>query len=380
MRYFASIFNIMSKLIQIFLFLLCVGALQAQTQEPVTPTDTTIYDFVEQSPIPMMARCVQNVPVGWTLDSIRNCSQYALLSVISNNIRYPEEARQKDIQGTVVVSFVVEVNGRISNIKVIRDIGGGCGAEALRVLEAVDEAGLRWQPGFKAERKPVRVRQTLPLRFKLQTALPYYISKKGDTIYTSLDKEAQFRGGIDSLVAFVKRELKYPKSQRDSCKTGIIEMALVVRNDGMVELDNQINFSSIGLDFEWESLQLANKTKGYWTPALYDGKPVNTIVPLRAVFTSKAPRCKTANANFEKAVLLGEEAANLLDQSKPEEAIVKLNEALKLHPNNTEFLYYRGTAYLNLNKRTEACTDYNLVKKMLGVTWFESIRKLMCGF
>jgi tetratricopeptide (TPR) repeat protein len=157
-------------------------------------------------------------------------------------------------------------------------------------------------------------------------------------------------------------------------------MALVVRNDGMVELDNQINFSSIGLDFEWESLQLANKTKGYWTPALYDGKPVNTIVPLRAVFTSKAPRCKTANANFEKAVLLGEEAANLLDQSKPEEAIVKLNEALKLHPNNTEFLYYRGTAYLNLNKRTEACTDYNLVKKMLGVTWFESIRKLMCGF
>lgn len=367
----------MRTLTMLCLFVCAMNTTQAQTTP--TPSDTVIYDFVEELPIPMVARCVQNIPASWTLDSIRTCSQYTLLSIISSNIRYPEEARQKDIQGTVVVSFVVEPNGKISTIRVVRDIGGGCGAEAMRVIAALDEAGLSWKPGIQ-DKKAVRVRQVMPLRFKLETALPYYIGVKGDTIYTSVDVEPTFKGGMDSLVSFIERNLKYPSAYRDSCKTGIIEMALLLRKNGRVEMDNQLDFSKIGLDFEWESLQLAQKTNGFWTAAQYDGKAVNTVIPMRAVFKSDAARCKLANTKFDQSVLLGSDAALLLEQSKPEAAIQKLNEAIQLSPHNTELLYYRGTAYLNMNNRDAACADYNEVKKLLGITWFESVRKLMCGY
>ncbi len=380
-RYFAPIYNnIMRTYTLLAIFALSLLNVHAQTPvAPATPTDTTIYDFVEELPIPMVARCVKNIPPTWTLDSIRTCAQYTLLSILSANIQYPETARQQDIQGTVVLSYVVETNGKISNMKIMRDIGGGCGAEAVRVFTALDEAGLSWKPGIQ-DKKAVRVRQTMPLRFKLEETKPYYLSVKGDTIYTSVAVEPSFRGGMDSLRSFVANQVRYPKAYRDSCKNGIIEMNLLLRNNGTVEVDNQLDFNRLGLDFEWESLQLVQKSQGFWTPAQYDGKDVHVMIPLRVLFKSDAPRCKTANTQFDRALTLGSDAALLLDEGKAEAAIVKLNEALTINPNNTEFLYYRGTAYLNLNKRTEACTDYNLVKKLLGVTWFESVRKLMCGF
>jgi TonB family protein len=381
MCYFAAIYNnIMRTYTLLALCALLWTNVRAQTTvAPVTPTDTTIYDFVEELPIPMIARCVKNIPSTWTLDSIRTCAQYTLLSILSGNIQYPETARQQDIQGTVVLSYVVETNGKISNLKIMRDIGGGCGAEAVRVFTALDEAGLSWKPGIQ-DKKAVRVRQTMPLRFKLEETKPYYLSVKGDTIYTSVAVEPSFRGGMDSLRSFVANQVRYPKAYRDSCKNGIIEMNLLLRSNGKVEVDNHLDFYRLGLDFEWEALQLVQKSQGLWTPAQYDGKAVHVMIPLRVFFNSDAPRCKTANTQFDRALSLGSDAALLLDEGKPEEAIVKLNEALTLNPNNTEFLYYRGTAYLNLNKRTEACTDYNLVKKLLGVTWFESVRKLMCGY
>lgn len=348
-------------------------------QESRMTIDTTVYDFVEEMPVAMLSRCIKNAPANWTIDSIRLCGQYGLLSLVSGNIRYPEEARQKEIQGTVVVRFVVEPNGKIGRATVLRDIGGGCGDEALRVLRALDEAGLSWQPGMK-DKKAVRVSQTLPIRFKLEEAKPYYLSVKGDTIYHTFDSEARFRGGIDSLAHFIQQRLNYPKNMRDSCKTGIVEMALFIRKDGKVEVDNQLNFNHLGLDFEWESLQLAKKTNEFWTPAQYQGQAVNSMLPLRAVFKSDAARCKTSNANFDKAVVLGAEAIGLMDAGKLPEAIDKLNQALLLDPFNTEYLYYRGTAFMQQNERDKACADYNSVKKMLGTTWFEGIRKLLCGY
>ena len=63
-----------------------------------------------------------------------------------------------------------------------------------------------------------------------------------------------------------------------------------------------------------------------------------------------------------------------------EEAIKKWDEALTLQPDNCELLYYRGTAHMNDNRRTEACKDYSRVKELLGITWFEDIRRLVCGF
>ena len=87
----------------------------------------------------------------------------ALLEYLKENVQYPDLARENNIEGTVALAFIVERNGSITNVTILRDIGGGCGVEARRVVEAMPN----WTPGMVDE-KPVRVRFTLPVRFRLE--------------------------------------------------------------------------------------------------------------------------------------------------------------------------------------------------------------------
>ncbi len=85
----------------------------------------------------------------------------SLYAWIARNLSYPEQAL--DITGKVFVTFVVEKDGSITNPKILRDIGGGCGAEAIRVVKNMP----RWNPG-KQRGKPVRVQFNLPINFSLK--------------------------------------------------------------------------------------------------------------------------------------------------------------------------------------------------------------------
>lgn len=87
----------------------------------------------------------------------------SLYAWIARNIKYPEQARFNNVEGRVFVKFIVEKDGRISNAKLVRDIGGGCGEEALRVVKSMP----RWKPG-KQRGKPVRAEYTLPINFSLK--------------------------------------------------------------------------------------------------------------------------------------------------------------------------------------------------------------------
>ncbi|MDD2963343.1 MAG: energy transducer TonB [Bacteroidales bacterium] len=87
----------------------------------------------------------------------------ARMKFLRDNIKYPQIARESGIQGTVYVTFVVEKDGRVTDIRVLRGIGGGCDEEAVRVIKAMP----RWQPG-KQRGKPVRVQFNMPIKFTLQ--------------------------------------------------------------------------------------------------------------------------------------------------------------------------------------------------------------------
>lgn len=92
-----------------------------------------------------------------------NGGDEALYRYLGENIKYPQMARESGIQGTVYCQFVVEPDGRVSNVTVRRGIGGGCDEEAIRVVKAMPS----WKPG-KQRGKPVRVSYTLPVKFTLQ--------------------------------------------------------------------------------------------------------------------------------------------------------------------------------------------------------------------
>ena len=86
----------------------------------------------------------------------------ALYKYIYDNLRYPEEARDANVTGTVIIRFVVEKDGSISNATIAREIGCGCGAEAKRIVEGMP----KWKPGRQSG-KPVRTEFTIPVQFRL---------------------------------------------------------------------------------------------------------------------------------------------------------------------------------------------------------------------
>jgi protein TonB len=87
----------------------------------------------------------------------------AMMDFVAKNVQYPQEARDKEISGRVLVGFIVEKDGSIGDVKVVKGIGGGCDEEAVRVVKAMP----KWKPG-KDKGKPVRVSYVMPFTFKLQ--------------------------------------------------------------------------------------------------------------------------------------------------------------------------------------------------------------------
>ncbi len=90
------------------------------------------------------------------------CAQRAMLQYIYGNITYPLAARRDSVEGTAVITFIVEKDGSIFNAQIARDPGAGTGEEALRVVNTFEP----WIPGM-SRGEPVRVQFNLPVKFKL---------------------------------------------------------------------------------------------------------------------------------------------------------------------------------------------------------------------
>lgn len=88
--------------------------------------------------------------------------QIAMLKYIMENIKYPKQIMEEGIQGRVTVSFIVEKDGRVSNVRLLRSVQPSLDKEAIRVVKSMP----KWTPG-KQNGKPVRVRFNLPVMFKL---------------------------------------------------------------------------------------------------------------------------------------------------------------------------------------------------------------------
>lgn len=85
-----------------------------------------------------------------------------MMKFISSNIKYPKDAIKKGMQGAVVVQFVVEPDGSVSNVHVVRSVFPSLDTEAVRMVKAMP----KWSPGMQ-NGKPVRVRFNVPIRFSL---------------------------------------------------------------------------------------------------------------------------------------------------------------------------------------------------------------------
>lgn len=95
----------------------------------------------------------------------QDCANMKMLMFIYNNVKYPSMARENGIEGTVITQFIIEKDGKISEISIIRDPGGNLGTAVVDVMNLMQEQST-WSPGIQ-EGIPVRVKFTLPVKFKI---------------------------------------------------------------------------------------------------------------------------------------------------------------------------------------------------------------------
>jgi len=126
------------------------------------PTDTVpVYVYVPVS------KEEENLPEDEIFIVVESMPEFpggdaALYAFLENNMKYPEMAKEVGISGKVYITFVVEKDGSITNVRLLRGIGGGCDEEAMRVVQSMPV----WTPG-KQRNIPVRVQYNFGVKFTL---------------------------------------------------------------------------------------------------------------------------------------------------------------------------------------------------------------------
>ncbi len=192
----------------------------------------------------------------------------ARLRFINSNLKYPDSAVNAGIQGKVYVSFIVEKNGTLTSPTIMRGLGYGCDEEVLRVIHMMPP----WEAGLLSG-KPVRVRFSLPVSFKLEIPEP---------VFTVVEEMPQFPGGDIARYEFLKLNIQMPQEARRNKITGTVYVRFIVRPNG--ELSDISIMKGIGYGCDEEVLRVM-KMMPPWTPARQSGKPVSVQFTMPVRFT-----------------------------------------------------------------------------------------------
>ncbi len=140
---------------EIFKIYLSENYIKKRREEVIKPVDK-IFQVVED--MPRFSGCEELLD----MQERKICAQKKMLEFVHENVQYPQKARDNKVEGMVVIKFVVAKDGAIVDPEILRNIGSGCGEEALRVVKMMPN----WIPG-KQRGEPVNVYISFPVGFKL---------------------------------------------------------------------------------------------------------------------------------------------------------------------------------------------------------------------
>ena len=204
----------------------------------------------------------------------------ALRKYIAKNVKYPQEARENEIEGKVYVRFVVTKTGNIDDVTVVRSVDEILDNEAVRVIQTLP----KWKPAETADGEKVNVWYTVPIIFLLKG------SNKADEEYVRHDENAvdelnvvsfsskekteskkffivekmpMFPGNGEGLRTFLANNLKYPESAINDNIEGKVYVKFLVTKDGRV---NKVSIAKgVREDLNEESMRVIKLTSGKWT-------------------------------------------------------------------------------------------------------------------
>ncbi len=237
-----------------------------------------IYDMVEQPP---------SFPGG----------QDALMKYISTNLKYPASAAEKRIEGRVIAQFVINSDGSASNVRILKGLDPDLDAEALRVINAMPI----WKPGMQ-EGKAVSVKYTIPIIYRLtgdkqvkkigepvskieETVVVGYAPKGEQTpvkIYGLVKDMPKFPGGINGLMEYISKSLRYPTEAAKEKKEGRAIIQMVIDEKGNV-VSPQIIKSTDSPLLDAEAIRVVGSMPK-WEPGKQDGEAVAVKYTIPIIF------------------------------------------------------------------------------------------------
>lgn len=141
-------------------FLFAFWTVSCQQQSEQLAQNSTVLQQESQA---YLATCKN----GANEEEIQKCSNLALMTFVAENLKYPKEAQDKKSEGLAVISFVINTKGLVEKVSIIKDLENGCGEEAARIVNLMNDKKMTWVPAQK-DGKVVSSELKLPVRFKLQ--------------------------------------------------------------------------------------------------------------------------------------------------------------------------------------------------------------------
>ena len=190
---------------------------------------------------------------------------------LSKNIRYPEEAMKNDVQGRVIIQFVVKKDGSISDTKVVRSVDPLLDKEALRVINAMP----KWKPGMH-KGKAVNVKYTIPVAFKLTNE-----SVDENGVYMVCDQMPMYPGGMQECMKYLQKNIQYPQEAKEKGVQGRVIIQFIVEKDGSIKDTKVVRGIDPSLDNE--ALRVINAMPK-WEPGKHKGEAVSVKYTVPVAF------------------------------------------------------------------------------------------------
>ncbi len=242
--------------------------------------------------------------------------ELGLRKYIAMNVKYPQEARKKNIQGKVYVRFIVTKTGAVDSVTVARKVDPVLDAEAVRVVSTLP----KWQAG-KQKGVPVNVWYTVPISFRLEnvpdnqkSAEVGYMqanpknnsdelavtvvalgtesaNKSNGKVYISQSpapegyEAPEFKGGYDALQKFIAMNIKYPEEARNNNIEGTVNLLVTVKKDGTI--GDILVLHSVNTVLEAEAKRVVQLTSGNWTPGKEQGEIAEVKMAIPVNFSLK---------------------------------------------------------------------------------------------
>lgn len=237
----------------------------------------------------------------------------ALMQFLRENIKYPETAEKNGIQGRVICTFVVENDGSVSDVQILRSVDDALDKEAVRVIQAMP----KWVPG-RQNGEPVFVKFTLPITFKLDTpksqphmvklvdvVVPDTTPVSTTKVFDVVEQMPQFgsytykkfipdpqdpqkgtyvtktESGTAGLLAFLNRNVKYPVKAEENGIQGRVLCSFVVERDGSITEVKVIR--SVDPSLDKEAVRVIQSMPN-WIPGMQKEQPVRVKFTLPVTF------------------------------------------------------------------------------------------------